>query len=662
MTVNELKKFIDQTLNEVVPIDKAGDIGSALKSKYGTEMQAYTFGVEFEFKPIVEQLSNRDDIEAILHRMVNDDELSDDYGKWLNNKRQDAANNWSRRGNNDISRYDDSYGPMDLDTFDSNISEPSSNDFADGDEYERALADYEKMRDDVQWEHRKWEQRQMDSYMDEFVSELARSGDWASYVPEDEQNVQDMEGKIQEAVEYISHLGEQVKVGDDADSATWAVGEDGPNVEIRSRYMTQSDDDFDKISSVGDWVSDQVTGGKTGMHIHIGLPSDFDAFDLLAMTTLVDEDAIKSEISIDRDLGQYAKLRRSISNLIVNKIRDYMRNQPDARESVPASFVLTNDQMMSILKGFDRNHGTNIAAFVEHKTIEFRYLGSDIAHRALKWIKYFLILPRIAKSRNKITLNNIYNEKIIAKRLPGKIQFNYFAKVDKQPKIAMPTEPADVIKQKANEPINMVDKLKKLKMTEQQVNKADYNRRYQFIQNYIETLISKAPGTTREEKLTYVWNHHKSAMEKLMVGLRSLSKPSIFGRIGDEPEQSSKAKFIADKYYIRFGDFPKGGRSKNYATGRMEIGVSAYAAKWNISKNKWEIIQDDLSELTALDELTHEIANGTGRPVYLVQGQELNDLGSDGEAMLDVNNVKIVKKLEPYEFFSKELGDDWYNG
>ena len=94
----------------------------------------------------------------------------------------------------------------------------------------------------------------------------------------------------------------------------------------------------------------------------------------------------------------------------------------------------------------------------------------------------------------------------------------------------------------------------------------------------------------------------RSTMEKLMVGLKALRKPSIWGRIGDEPEQSYKSKFIADKYYIRFGDFPKGGKSKNYYTNQMEIGVSAYPAKWNINKNKWEIIEDDLHELSALYE------------------------------------------------------------
>ena len=659
MTIDELKQFVKQTLDEAVPFDKSADIQRALKSKYGVEMQEYTFGVEFEFSPIVEELS-RHNIEDLLNGLYdNSGSLPEAYTDWLDDKRKDAVKDWLRRGSPDISKYIDDYGPMDPDTFDDNINEPDSKDFSDDEEFEQALAEYKEKRDDVFSEHRRWENRDMNDYFDEFVSDLVRSGEWRNHVPEDEQNIVDMDGKIQEALDFITSLGEDAGHDDVADSNTWAVGEDGPNVEIRSRHMNQSESDFKKISQVGDWVSNQRTSGKTGMHIHVGLPSNFDVFDLLVMTTLVDENSIKGVISSDRDLGQYAKLRRSISNMIVNKIRDYMTMRPDARESVPASFVLTNEQMMSILKGFDRNHGTNIAAFSEHKTIEFRYLGSDLADKAVKWIEYFLLLPRIAKSRNKITLNNIYDEKVIATRLPGKIRLSYSANVANQSRMPMPTEPADVIKQKASEPVSVVDKLKKSKLTEQKVDKKEYERRYKFIKNYIEQLIAKSPGSNRQEKLTYVWSHHKSTMKKLMAGRELIGKSAIFGRIGDEPVDSYKSKFNAELYYIRFGDFPKSGRSKNYATGEIEKGVSAYPAKWNVEKNRWEIIETQLEEFEALYSLTDDITEGKGRPVYLVQGQELLSLGSDGEPMLDINNVKIIKKLTPDEFFSREIGEDW---
>jgi hypothetical protein len=261
-------------------------------------------------------------------------------------------------------------------------------------------------------------------------------------------NVTDMEGGIDSAYNLLDSLGEDVRKDDKPDKDTWAVGEDGPNVEIRSRHMRQTGNDFNIISKVGNWVSDQATHGKTGMHVHIGVPSDFDMFDVLAMSTLVDEKAIKSAVAMDRDFNSFAKLRRSLSNAIYNRIHEYMRRQS---ENVPKSFTLTNAQMKEVLAHFDRNHGTNIAAFNEHKTIEFRYLGSDMADQVLKWISYFLLLPRIAKSRNQVKLDTIYNEQIVATRMPGKIKFDLFTTDDPRTSVPMPKEPADVIKQKAFE-------------------------------------------------------------------------------------------------------------------------------------------------------------------------------------------------------------------
>lgn len=195
---------------------------------------------------------------------------------------------------------------------------------------------------------------------------------------------------------------------------------------------------------------------------------------------------------------------------------------------------------------------------------------------------------------------------------------------------------------------------------ETKLNKKEYENRYNFVTKYIEDLINNAPGNNRGEKLDYVWKHHANQMKKLNAGLKGLSHASIWGRFDQEPTQSYKSKFTADKYYIRFGDFPTSGKSKNWAIGEMERGVSAYPVKWNVSKNKWEIDESQLEEFEALYNLTYDIANNDGRPVYLVHGQETNYLGSDGEPLLDINNVKIVKKLEPYEFFSREIGEDWY--
>ena len=181
---------------------------------------------------------------------------------------------------------------------------------------------------------------------------LARSGDWTSYIDEREfQNV-DMHDSIKSAGDYIDGLGEDVILGDRADKNTWAVGEDGPNVEIRSRHMRQTGDDFNVIKRVGNWVSEQVTSGKTGMHIHIGMPKDFDVFDLIAMTTLVDEDAVRNDSSVDRDFAQYAAFRRSLHNRLVQIFV--------SDTTTKKSFILTNSGVKGIIYSLNRNYGTNI--------------------------------------------------------------------------------------------------------------------------------------------------------------------------------------------------------------------------------------------------------------------------------------------------------------
>jgi hypothetical protein len=276
---------------------------------------------------------------------------------------------------------------------------------------------------------------------------------------------QELKSFAKETSKDTKRLLKDLKKDDKPDKDTWAVGEDGPNVEIRSRHMRQTGNDFNIISKVGNWVSDQATHGKTGMHVHIGVPSDFDMFDVLAMSTLVDENAIKSAVAMDRDFNSFAKLRRSLSNAIYNRIHEYMRRQS---ENVPKSFTLTNAQMKEVLAHFDRNHGTNIAAFSEHKTIEFRYLGSDMADQVLKWISYFLLLPRIAKSRNQVKLDTIYNEQIVATRMPGKIKFDLFTTDDPRTSVPMPKEPADVIKQKAFELPSKLDIAKQAAAKKQQ--------------------------------------------------------------------------------------------------------------------------------------------------------------------------------------------------
>jgi hypothetical protein len=61
------------------------------------------------------------------------------------------------------------------------------------------------------------------------------------------------------------------------------------------------------------------------------------------------------------------------------------------------------------------------------------------------------LLPRIAKSKNRINLDSIYGERLVATRMPGKIMFTMFKTNEPRTRVPMPKEPADDIKQKAFE-------------------------------------------------------------------------------------------------------------------------------------------------------------------------------------------------------------------
>ncbi len=469
MKRQELKDLIKKLISEAIPISKASDIEHSLRQKYD-EMDEYTFGVEFEFGPLTEtQYISRDEIIEKLadiygSRSNNGQALRSSFSDWLENERNDALKNWLRRHGtiDSIDEYDESYGPMSEDDFTDNFPEPDRQNFNSEESYNEAVTEWENAVSDIRYNYRQWERRGGgDQFVEDYFTLLSRSGDWTSYIDEREFQHVDMDDSIKEAGDYIDGLGEDVILGDRADKNTWAVGEDGPNVEIRSRHMRQTGDDFNIIKSVGNWVSEQETSGKTGMHIHIGMPKDFDVFDLIAMTTLVDEDAVRNDSSLDRDFAQFAQFRRSLHNRLVQLFVSDINEKK--------SFIITNSGVKGIMYSLNRNYGTNIKAFEEHKTVEFRYLGSNIADKVLKWIQYFLLLPRIAKSKNQVVMKDIYGGTLFATRMPGKIKFDYFPLNSKITRVPMPSEPADMIKQQYYKPPTPFEKAKAEKLKSIQI-------------------------------------------------------------------------------------------------------------------------------------------------------------------------------------------------
>jgi len=90
-----------------------------------------------------------------------------------------------------------------------------------------------------------------------------------------------------------------------------------------------------------------------------------------------------------------------------------------------------------------------------------------------------------------------------------------------------------------------------------------------------------------------------------------------------------------DDIYIRFGALPKGGRSRNWASGEYERGVSVYRARYNVNTGTYQ----PFGALPGA-EIAHLLR---GSKILLVTGDKVGT-GSDGEPLL--SNVRIIAELE----------------
>ncbi len=89
-------------------------------------------------------------------------------------------------------------------------------------------------------------------------------------------------------------------------------------------------------------------------------------------------------------------------------------------------------------------------------------------------------------------------------------------------------------------------------------------------------------------------------------------------------------------YYIRFGNLPRGGRSRNHADGTQERGVSCYEARKSLGG--WRLAGDGLPAAAI------QAAFGCYGNVTLLLTGERAGIGSDGEPV--VRHPQIVAHLQ----------------
>ncbi len=90
----------------------------------------------------------------------------------------------------------------------------------------------------------------------------------------------------------------------------------------------------------------------------------------------------------------------------------------------------------------------------------------------------------------------------------------------------------------------------------------------------------------------------------------------------------------AKEVYIRFGDIPKGGKSKDWASGNQEKGVSVFRGK--ILPN------GEILPLPRTNQELGSLLTMNNRPLYVITGEEVGT-GADGEPVL-TNAKKIAPK------------------
>lgn len=113
----------------------------------------------------------------------------------------------------------------------------------------------------------------------------------------------------------------------------------------------------------------------------------------------------------------------------------------------------------------------------------------------------------------------------------------------------------------------------------------------------------------------------------------------------------------AGRYFVRFGDIPKSGRSSiNPSIVRMERmfdpnyepnegGVSVFETQRKGAK--WElVINTDRLQMSAQQLIDELCSPSTRREIFLLTGEELPHGGTDGEPLLVANTIKIVRKLK----------------
>ena len=111
-------------------------------------------------------------------------------------------------------------------------------------------------------------------------------------------------------------------------------------------------------------------------------------------------------------------------------------------------------------------------------------------------------------------------------------------------------------------------------------------------------------------------------------------------------------QYFNGRYYVRFGPWSTEEVSKNYATGHLERGVSAYDAEFDLDTRRWNL---EVTNEAAAAGTMQSLIYGT-RDIFLITGTEVAR-GSDDEPVL--KGIKILKRLTKKDIFVGGMFDPY---
>jgi hypothetical protein len=151
---------------------------------------------------------------------------------------------------------------------------------------------------------------------------------------------------------------------------------------------------------------------------------------------------------------------------------------------------------------------------------------------------------------------------------------------------------------------------------------------------------SDSPGTNGQR---IGWARFSMRAELLQQGRDIFTRPvpAALEQATKEAERLAalwavKWDLLAKPVFVRFGELPAGGRSRNYITGELEAGASCIGLLRN------PLTAELMPRLTPAISM-YLLFNAGDRPCYQVEG-ELIGCGSDGEPIL--GNARIVGPFE----------------